>query len=174
MDRPTAEELYRRHHLKIFRFLRKMTGESAQAEDLTQDVFVRVIRGLETYDPRERDLAWLFRIARRLFADRERGGQRRPVLVQETLVGARPVPPTQSLGASLEEALGLVPQPEREAFLLREQGGLGYTEIVAISGVTPDAVRNRIYRARWQLRQILGPASHADAGSVPRRHPDES
>lgn len=139
MDRPTAEALFRLHHLSVFRFLRRMTGDAALAEDITQDTFVRVIRGLETYDPRDRDLAWLFRIARRLLADREREARRRPILVVED----RPHAAASSthLGIEIDEALRLLPAEEREAFLLREQGGLGYEEIGTLAGATPDAVR---------------------------------
>ena len=156
MDRPTAEALFRRHHLNVFRFLRKMTGDAAVAEDVAQDVFVRVIRGLETYDARDRDLAWLFRIARRLLADRERDARRRPVLVADDRPHA--AVSSTAIGLEIDEALRLLPVDEREAFLLREQGGLGYEEIGSLSGATPDAVRNRIHRARLHLRAMLGPA----------------
>jgi len=156
MDRPTAEALFQRHHLSVFRFLRRMTGDASLAEDIAQDVFVRVIRGLETYDARDRDLAWLFRIARRLVADHERDTRRRPALV----VDDRPRPAASSahLGIEIDEALRVLPVEEREAFLLREQAGLGYEEIGALTGATPDAVRNRIHRARLHLRAALGSA----------------
>src|SRR5215471_7176498 len=108
MDRITAEQLYRRHHLTIFRFLRRMTQDAHLAEDLAQEVFVRVIRGVETYDPRERDLAWLFRIARRLLADSRRSARRRPTLVPGEDTSPSPVPAVQALAAALDEALGLL------------------------------------------------------------------
>ncbi len=152
--RPTPEALFHHHHVTIFRFLRRLTSDGALAEDLTQEVFLRAIRSLSTYDPQERDLAWLLRIARRLAMDRAKAARRRPVLLEEE--GSLPsAPPTQELSLALDQALARVPEAEREAFLLREVGGLGYEEIAAVTEVTPDAVRNRIYRARCSLRSAL-------------------
>jgi len=154
MGRPTAEELFDRHHVTIYRFLRRLTGDSTLAEDLTQDLFVKVIRGLETYDSRDRDLAWLFRIARRIVADRRKAGSRTPDLVPSE-EEAYPASAPGQVRLGLDEALALLPETECEAFLLREQGGFGYEEIAAIAGATPDAVRNRIHRARTTLRKLL-------------------
>ena len=90
-----------------------------------------------------------------MLADHDRSQRRRPVLVHSNEANPSPVPPAQPLATFLDEALSLLPEPEREAFVLREQGGLGYDEIAAITGATPDAIRNRIHRARCQLRQFL-------------------
>jgi len=164
VERPTAQELYRRHGHAIFRFLRAATRDRALAEDLTQDVFVRVVRGLETYDPRERDLAWLFRIARRLLLDHTRTEARRPHLVPAEDAVPASIPSVTLEGLSLAEALSALPSLERDAFLLREVGGLGYAEIASTVGGTADAVRNRIFRARDALRRALAPAlAHARA-----------
>lgn len=157
MERPSARDLFSRHHLTIFRFLRRMTGDAALAEDLTQDAFVRVIRGLETYQPRERDVAWLFRIARRLLLDHRRREAQVPLVVEGSDPDGHPSPFPQHLSMSLEEALRHLPDPDREAFLLREQGGLGYDEIADLTATTLDSVRNRIYRARRALREALAP-----------------
>jgi RNA polymerase sigma-70 factor, ECF subfamily len=155
MDRPTAESLFERHHLRLYRFLLRMTGEGGPAEDLLQEVFVRVLRGLETYHPRERDQAWLFRIARRLVADRRKERSREPALIRGEEKDLPTSPPLQVLALSVDQALALLPAADREAFLLREQGGFGYAEIAAIAGGTEDAVRNRIHRARTTLRRLL-------------------
>jgi RNA polymerase sigma-70 factor (ECF subfamily) len=168
MGRVSAEDLFLRHHLTIFRFLRKMTGDVALAEDVTQDLFVRVIRGVESFDSREQDLAWLFRIARRLLADHARNQRRRPISVPGSPADPSPVAAVQPLALVLDEALGLLPEPEREAFVLREQSGLGYDEIAAISGATPGAVRNRIHRARCQLRQFLETKRRLGERSAPK------
>jgi RNA polymerase sigma-70 factor (ECF subfamily) len=155
MDRPSAESLFESHHRAIFRFLSRQTGDRRLAEDLTQETFLRVVRGLERFEPRERDLAWLFRIARRLLSDRRRDDSRRPTLVPEAASQPSASGDTADLRLRLGEALTEVPEAEREAFLLREHGGLGYEEIAALTGVTPDAVRNRIHRARSALREAM-------------------
>ena len=161
MDVPSARSLFDRHHAVVYRFLRKLTGDASAAEDLSQEVFLRVVRGLETYEPRERELAWLFRIARRLVLDRHRSASRRPVLVEQVGedVAGRSSQPHVRL--DIDRALQDLGDPEREAFLLREVGGLGYDEIAAVTGGTHDAVRNRIHRARMALRAALAPVSIA-------------
>ena len=152
-----AAAIFDRHHLAVFRFLRRMTGTAPDAEDLTQEVFLRVVRALDAYDERAREVAWVFRIARNVLVDRHRAGLRSPRPAPLDEAGPFGVPATQPLSASLDQALAGVPDDEREAFLMREVGGLGYAEIAAATGATPDAVRMRIYRARLALRQALGP-----------------
>ncbi len=168
MDRPTAQALFTRHHLSVFRFLRRMTGSADVAEDLTQEVFVRVVRGLEAYVPRDRDLPWLFRIARRLLLDRHRSEKTSIEIRESAGVEDAPRAPRQDAVLAVDEALNGLVAADREAFLLREQFGLGYEEIAELTEATPDAVRNRIYRARRTLRRALAPnGSRAGGASSP-------
>jgi RNA polymerase sigma-70 factor (ECF subfamily) len=156
MSAPDPARLFDRHHLAVFRFLRRMTGSPSVAEDLTQEVFLRVVRGLDGYDERSREVSWIFRIARNVLVDRHRARERSPrdASLQDAAVVSRPA--TQMLTAILDEALARLPDEEREAFLMREVGGLGYHDIAEANGATPDAVRMRIYRARLALREALG------------------
>jgi RNA polymerase sigma-70 factor, ECF subfamily len=158
MSRADAAAIFDRRHLAVFRFLRRMTGNATVAEDLTQEVFLRVVRGAETYEERERELSWVFRIARHVLVDRHRSEARSPAAVAIEDVSPFAVPPLQSVGLAIDEALVRLPDAEREAFLLREVAGLGYQEIAKVTVATPDAVRMRIYRARLALRTALGPA----------------
>ncbi len=152
---PTAADLYCKHGLAVFRFLRRMTRETAVAEDLTQEVFLRVVRGLPEYDHRERSRAWVFRIARNVATDALRGVSRR--------IEARPLdvdPPVYEnpmTGLVLDEALAALPDLDRELVLLREIAGLDYEEIASTTGLTADAVRMRLFRARSTLRIALSP-----------------
>jgi RNA polymerase sigma-70 factor (ECF subfamily) len=163
MSAPDPARLFDRHHLAVFRFLRRMTGNLSVAEDLTQEVFLRVVRGLEAYDERSREVSWIFRIARNVLVDRHRARERAPrdASMQDAAVVSRPA--TQVLTAILDAALAQLPEDDREAFLMREVGGLGYREIAEASGATPDAARMRIYRARLALREALGPSRSAGA-----------
>jgi RNA polymerase sigma-70 factor (ECF subfamily) len=156
MTSPDAAAVFDRHHLQVFRFLRRMTGNPTLAEDLTQEVFLRVVRGLGTYEDRERQTAWVFRIARNVLVDRHRAEARTPTSAPIEDVGPQPVPASQALGAAIEQALRRLPEEEREAFLMREVAGLGYADIAHATGATPDAARMRIYRARVALRASLG------------------
>jgi RNA polymerase sigma-70 factor (ECF subfamily) len=152
---PTAADLFERHHRSVFRFLCRMGGSVADAEDLTQEVFLRVVRALAGYEERELERAWVFRIARNVLLDHRRSQGRAPTAepIADSHVVRLPLGPTTRL--ALEEALADLGEAEREAFLMREIGGLGYVEIGAITGATPDAVRSRIHRARLALRNAL-------------------
>jgi len=152
---PTAADIFERHHRSVFQFLRRMGGSAHDAEDLTQEVFLRVVRALEGYEERELERAWVFRIARNVLIDHRRVLGRAPV--SEPIGDGHVVrlPLGLTTGLALEEALAHLGESEREAFLMREVGGLGYVEIGAATGATPDAVRSRIHRARLALRKAL-------------------
>jgi RNA polymerase sigma-70 factor (ECF subfamily) len=155
MGRPSAAELFERHHLAMFRFLRRLSGRAEIAEDLTQEVFLRVVRRLDSYQERQQERAWLFRIARNVFFDRGRQAARAPgaAVVQDANVASVVAPQVTAL--ALDQALACLAETERTAFLMREVGGLGYAEIAEVLETTPDAVRNRIHRARLALREAL-------------------
>ena len=96
--------LFERHHLVIFRYFWRMTRRRDVAEDLTQDVFVRAVRGLGNYEPRNRDRAWLFEIARRLLLDHQRTTGRRGAMAELTDRDAA-TPPVQQLSVAIDQAL---------------------------------------------------------------------
>jgi RNA polymerase sigma-70 factor (ECF subfamily) len=145
-----------------------MTGSPSLAEDLTQEVFLRVVRGLEAYEDLSREISWVFRIARNVLVDRHRSDARLPERASMGDAGSVARPALQPLTAALDEALGRLPAAEREAFLMREVGGLGYQEIAEATGSTPDGVRMRIYRARIALREALGSSRPAAAARTPK------
>ena len=120
-----------------------------------QEVFVRVVRGLEAYRSDGRDVAWLFTIARRLLIDRQRSRRRQPAETCDVSVAEPKSDPSQELTVAIAQALADVPDADREAFLLREVGGLSYQEIAVACDSTVDSVRSRIYRARMRLRAVL-------------------
>jgi RNA polymerase sigma-70 factor, ECF subfamily len=160
LSRADAAALFDRHHLPVFRFLRRMTGDASTAEDLTQEVFLRVVRS-SGYEDRSRERSWVFRIARHVLIDRHRAEARAPESVAVDDDRPYAVAARQVESAAIDEALGRLPVPEREAFLMREVGGLGYQDIAEATGATPDAARMRIHRARLALRAALGPQRRA-------------
>jgi RNA polymerase sigma-70 factor (ECF subfamily) len=148
-----VDRFYADHREGVFRYLRRIVGESDAARDLTQEVFLRVSRaGLpEATDVGRR--AWVFRIARNLALNHVRDGRRRPAADG---LPDRPTPGTQELGAALRHAIDRLPALERDLFLLREVVGLRYDEMAAACEVSIETVRSRLHQARQALRASLG------------------
>ena len=132
-----------------------MSGDADLAEDLCQDVFVRALKGLSTYERRDRDRAWLLRIARNLLLDHWKKLSRRPSTTELRHQDAEARMQDPLAIRRLQQALAGLAEPEREAFLLREIGGLSYLKLASMTDSTEAAVRSRIYRARRALRQML-------------------
>ena len=154
-SRAAAARLFERHHLAVYRYFLRMTGQRDLAQDLTQDLFVRVVRAIESYEESGRELAWLFRIARNLLRDRHRQASRR--VVQVPLCAAADVPAPESSGVALEvdRAIAQLQDTDREVFLLLDTVGLSYEEIASVTGLTVSAVRSRLHRARRALALAL-------------------
>ena len=163
----TTRELFEAHHLGLFRFLNRITG-SDLAEDLLQETFLRVARARPGHRGEGHERAWLYRIARNVFLSRRRDDTRRPQPdgLAEDPPGASAERPWRRV--ALEQALAQLQDEHREAFLLREIGGLSYAEIAAACDVTPDAVRNRIFRARNELRQRLAAGPRGEVRRFPK------
>ena len=150
--RADAEALYNANQRGLFRYFVRAVGHAETARDLTQDVFVRVSRSVIPAAPEAALRGWLFQIARNLALDHHRSGQRRPP-AEPLIDTARPA--SQDTSAEVNEALASLADVDRDVFLMREVAGLGYDEIATACGLTPDAVRSRIHRARLQLRDRL-------------------
>jgi RNA polymerase sigma-70 factor (ECF subfamily) len=160
------EALFIANQHRLFKYLRRAVGQTDTARDLTQDVFLRVSR---TAVPDAADgevRAWLFRIARNLALDHYRKRVRKPDPL--ALVGEDSRSPSQDVDFAVNEALTALVDLDRDVFLMREVAGLGYAEIGRACGLTPDAVRSRIHRARLQLRAQLA-APIATRRTIPMR-----
>ena len=148
-----AERLFALYQGRLHRYLGRACGETELARDLTQEVFLRVSRVAVPVAPENQQAGWLFRIARNVALDHHRQRKRRP----EEALGAfdRASGAPQEATVALNQALSTLPELDRDVFLLREMSGLTYDEIAMACELTPDAVRNRIHRARVQLREVL-------------------
>ena len=166
-----AVRLFERHGRSVRQYLRALTGQSELADDLTQDVFVRVVQGAGGYEPRERERAWLFRIARNAAIDHRRRAAVRPQPAGEAREPT--TAPVQALRSALAEALARLADAEREAFLLAELGGLSYAEIAVALDLTPAAVRSALYRARLSLRAALTPPAPVGSTTARTGHDDD-
>lgn len=148
-----AESLFAAHRQGLFRYLCRIVGRAEAAQDLTQEVFVRVARTDVPTDDPAGSRAWLFRIARNLALNHLRDARRRP---EPAVLADRAEPAVQELGVALAQALASLSDLDRDVFLLREDAGLSYAEIAAACDLSPDAVRSRLRRARLDLRTALG------------------
>lgn len=160
---PTWEEVVREHSSRVYRLAYRLTGNSHDAEDLTQEVFVRVFRSLPTYTPGTFE-GWLHRITTNLFLDITRRRQRIRFegLGEETaarLKGAEPTPSQafddRHFDHDIAAALADLPPEYRAAVVLCDIEGLTYEEIADALGVKLGTVRSRIHRGRAQLRAAL-------------------
>jgi RNA polymerase sigma factor (sigma-70 family) len=151
-----AAALFEKYRRPLRLYLRSLTGSVDAADDLSQEVFLRVVRGATTYEPRERERAWLFRIARNLAADRARRDHVRGAPAPDCVDAAQPA--TQLVQLNVREALAHLSDTERQAFLLCEIAGLSYQEIAEALDLTVPAVRSLLFRARMQLRVLVLPA----------------
>ena len=151
MHRTEVELLFGLYREPVFRFLRRFLHDRAAAEDLAQETFVRALGSSCQGEGQVR--AWIFQIARNLARDHLRAVGRRPALTPLSEHSAPVGDPVA--GMALDAALDGLTVEDREVFLLKELAGLSYSEIAQACGLTPDAVRSRLHRARLSLRRQL-------------------
>lgn len=159
----TWEEVARVYGRKIYNFAYRLTGNPADANDLVQEVLLRVRRGLANYQPGSFE-GWLWRITRNAFLDDVRKKQRRPTAPLPEEVDRWDLASTDgadveyaqiSLGDDIQKALLQLPLDFREAVVLCDVVGLSYEEIAQAAAVPIGTVRSRIHRGRKMLRELL-------------------
>ncbi|MFD7614461.1 RNA polymerase sigma factor SigE [Streptomyces sp. NPDC059828] len=160
---PTWEDIVSTHSGRVYRLAYRLTGNQHDAEDLTQEVFVRVFRSLSTYTPGTFE-GWLHRITTNLFLDMVRRKQRIRFDAlgddaAERLPSREPSPQQvfhdTHFDADVQQALDTLAPEFRAAVVLCDIEGLSYEEIAATLGVKLGTVRSRIHRGRSHLRKAL-------------------
>jgi len=160
---PSWEEIVSTHSARVYRLAYRLTGNQHDAEDLTQEVFVRVFRSLSTYTPGTFE-GWLHRITTNLFLDMVRRRQRIRFDAlgddaAERLPSREPSPAQHfndtHFDADVQQALDTLAPEFRAAVVLCDIEGLSYEEIAATLGVKLGTVRSRIHRGRSHLRKAL-------------------
>lgn len=164
-DQPAFAEMIRRYQRPVLRFCARMTGSAEDAEDIAQEVFIRLYRSLDRLTPQSGFSTVLFCIARNAALNHLRGRARQArklAAYGDALSRAKtsgPCPPKglreQELQQQLEEAIQQLDPEYREALLLRVFEGFDYAAIGKIVGCPIGTVRSRLARAREQLRQLL-------------------
>jgi RNA polymerase sigma factor (sigma-70 family) len=160
---PTWDEVVDQHSDRVYRLAYRLTGDRHDAEDLTQEVFVRVFRSLDTYTPGTFE-GWLHRITTNLFLDQARRKQRIrfDALSDERAAGLSSNAPSpdaayadRTFDDDVERALSTLPPDFRAAVVLCDVEGLSYEEIAEILDAKLGTVRSRIHRGRAMLRSAL-------------------
>jgi RNA polymerase sigma-70 factor (ECF subfamily) len=179
---PTWDQVVHEHSGRVFRLAYRLTGNRHDAEDLTQEVFVRVFRSLDSYTPGTFE-GWLHRITTNLFLDQARRKARIRFDAfaddAETRLPSRAVTPDTSVmdgvfDDDVESALADLPPDFRAAVVLCDVEGLSYEEIADVLDLKLGTVRSRIHRGRTMLRKALAhraPRSGRSRYAGPRELP---
>jgi len=152
--------IVRAYERPIYNYVLRLVGDRAMAEDLTQEVFLRVYQGLPKFSLRSKFTTWLFQVTKNRVLDELRASERRP----RAVVALEDIPPLEVVDAPMErvEAIDAVWRAVealnvdlKMALLLRDVVGLSYTEIADSLEITLATVKWRIYKAREDVQLSL-------------------
>ena len=152
--------IVRSYELPVFNYVLRTVGDRALAEDLTQDIFLRIHQGLPGFSLRCRFTTWVFQVAKNRILDELRAQERRPsrvaVLDEVSLVAAgdAPLEQVETIDAVWRSVAGLNPDL-RMALLLRDVVGMSYNEIADALEITLATVKWRIYKGREEVQDAL-------------------
>lgn len=156
-------KLYMRYRQRVYAYCLRTLCDEQEAEDLFQEVFVRVFTRAEQFEEERNFGGWVFTIAHNLCLNKIRD-RKQTDPIEEVELFSRP---GDDYGDNWPErikwALEQIPVDYREAFVLREYEGMSYNAIAEILHTTLPAVKSRIYRSKEQLRKLLEPYYHDPA-----------
>lgn len=164
-----------RYESRMVNFIQRSIGDRDRAQDLAQEVFIRVYRHMKRFDTTKKFSTWIYTIASNLAKNELRNRSRNPLVLFQTLTSSwdddhRPLQFEDSsmrpddlyrkrrLQQLVEQAAAQLPTHHREVFVLREIDGKSYEEIAAITGTQLGTVKSRLNRARNRFAQIIGPS----------------
>ena len=165
-DQVAWEDIVRQHRRKVFNIAYKFTGRHDEAEDLTQDIFLKIFKALHTFDRRANFQTWLISISRNLCIDHYRSVRKERETMAREVDAADLMPVSRERGphAELEQldlrqlirqALAELPPALKEAVVLRDLQEFSYQEIADKLGLPEGTVKSRINRGRLELARQL-------------------
>jgi RNA polymerase sigma-70 factor (ECF subfamily) len=163
-DREALEAIVREHGAAVYAIALGYADRS-EADDLAQEVFLRVVQGLASFDGKSQLATWIFRVATNAGLNHVRSKKRRPAparLANDAAVpSSRPDPATEldarEEEAALRRALDTLPEEFRAVAVLRVQQGLSFEEIALVLGIARPTAESRMARAKDKLRVLLEP-----------------
>ncbi len=180
-DAPAFQVLLQRHSQKVFNFLLRQVHDPTLAEDLVQEVFLRVVKNARGFRAESKFTTWMYTIARNQVIDHARkakhrrtvaldqplkAGDERGATLLDRVENKDPATDTSAndrrFVAALEKALAELPSDQREVFMLREMQGLKFREIADVLNIPENTVKSRMRYALEQLRGHL--AAFREAG----------
>jgi RNA polymerase sigma-70 factor (ECF subfamily) len=173
-DGRAFEELVARYQVRLLNFVYRTIGDRDRAEDLVQEVFIRVYRHLGRFDQGKKFSTWIYTIASNLAKNELRNRSRSPLVLFQAISskfededrplqfedeGSRPddLFRKRHLREMVEGAVQQLPAHHREVFVLRELEGKSYEEIAEITGVNLGTVKSRLNRARAAFTEVVAP-----------------
>lgn len=166
-ERDAFDELIERHAERLRGYLRRVAASEADADDLVQDTWLRVLRGLPGLREPARFRAWLFGIAHRVLVDRLRAKYAAPAQSPvEPLPGDADLQSEHIRRDQIERGLAALAPAEREVIVLFYLEQLKLSEIASAMSAPVGTIKSRLHRARAQMRQTLEYASGAPPDSV--------
>lgn len=162
-DAAAFDRLYERHRGGVFRYFLRQCRDRGRAEELHQDVWLKLIKARDCWRPSARFTTWLYTLARNRLIDHWRATAPYRMEALDDGQHAAPeegYPPSAALaaecGARIVAALDALPEAQRDAFLLHVEGGLELAEIAKLSGAPAETVKSRLRYAYARLRTALG------------------
>lgn len=175
-DEPGAfEELVGRYQHRLLAVMHHLCGHAQEAEDLAQEVFLRVYRARKDYHPKAKFSTWLFTIANNLALNAQRNRSRKPTVqlnvgdsgplgprpAENLLLDRGPGPEKrldrEELAQVIQDALAQLNERQRMAVVLNKFEDMSYDEIGEVLGISTKAVKSLLSRARMQLKELLRP-----------------
>lgn len=155
------EQLVERYKKLVFNTAYRMMGNREEAEDITQEAFIRIYNSLSRYNSQFKFSTWALKITSNLCLDnlRKRKGESLPIDEQFNICDDKPTPEEQYIRKEKQrqvlEAVNKLPEKYKEFIILFHNRNLSYQEIMDITGESLTIVKNRLYRARQMLKEYL-------------------
>lgn len=149
------ERLYRDHGPALLAYLRRRFAGRQAAEDLLQETFVQALRTFDRLAQAASPRAWLFGIARHIGLSARRRQREATMPPEQAVTLPQPAQPADERLERMRQAIGRLPDAQREALELRLRDELSYEEIAEVTGVPIGTVRSRLHHAVRSLREML-------------------